>query len=82
MSTSEMATQFAVGLFPITQGFCRRRKSRGQAKGVQQAVRRKSFEVAAIGVSSGKERPGAETHAFHGEGNCLERDNLARRIVR
>ena len=72
-----MAAQFAIGLFPITQGFGGRGQSSGQAERVKQPVGWKSLEIPAIRLSRRSESAGPEADVLHWERNCLHRHNLA-----
>src|SRR5271157_1510423 len=77
MSTDEMATQFAIGFFPVTQGFSGRGQPGSQAKRVKQPVGRQSLEIPAIRRSCRTECAGPKPDVLHRKRNCLDRHNLA-----
>src|SRR5271165_33036 len=77
MSTDEMAAQFAIGFFPVTQGFSGRGQPGGQAKRVKQPVGRQSPEIPAIRLSRRTECAGSKPDVLHRKRNCPDRHNLA-----
>ena len=77
VSAGEVATKFAVGLFPITQWLCRRRKPSGQAERVQQPVGGQRLQIFPISLCCGAKGSRLELHTLQGKWNRLRRNHLA-----
>ena len=77
VSAGEVATQFAIGLFPLPERFGRRWQAGGQTERMKQPVGRKSLQIFPIGLGRRAESSRLESHILH-----REMDSLATRPSR
>ena len=82
MSASEVAPQFAIGLFPLPERFGRRWQAGGQTERMKQAVRRKSLQIFPIGLGRRTEGSRLESHILHGKWTRLRRNYFVARRFR
>src|SRR3954462_7065360 len=81
MPACVVTAQFAIRSLPTSKRLSRRRNSGINSKCVQQSIRRKGTEEAAISFHCGFTRTVVKAYLRHGEGASLPRDLLANCIL-